>query len=467
MPPAPERKRSKAQRLRDAILEGPPSRARLMGLAAGIMGAATMAVLIEAFYLLVGFLAPHSTIEGLGAARFVPDGQRLGQLASIAEGGGGGIAFLVNLWFAFAIFGISGFALGQVFHSVGRARPSWGPAGVLLPIFGACTAGVAIWAYLSLLAHGSRLANREHWADMTFTDRVWTSDIGIIIVTLLIAIPVSLALLTLWRWWFARIARFVIPTAKPVEQAPSGIEEEAPVSYIEYQQRLRRAKRDSAELRAVERDWRQVPDPILESTVVVDRDSSRAVPPWMEPMAGLNSTLGKPLLAAFALSLAVWFAASVARDRQDWEFQRVPMILSSAHSIALTFKVTDFTKSLRFFALSGRGTLEIVMDEPGKEEPVEIAGSAMINATDPGRADITRTKYVSHDFEGSPPGLYRVFLTLASGDLVRLGYSLGFDVPDSWRVVGALLGVAAAGLIASLLGLVGITIGNMVAYFRR
>ena len=467
MPPAPERKRSQAHRLRDAILEARPSKARLIGLAAGIMGAATMAVLIEAFFVLVGFMAPHSTIEGLGAARFVPDGQRLGQMASIAEGAGGGITFIGNLWFAFAVFGLSGFALGQVFHSVGRARASWGLAGVLLPIFAACTAGIAIWAYLSLLAHGARLTNRERWAEMTFTDRVWTSDVGILIVTLLIAIPVSMALLTLWRWWFARIAGFVIPTAKPAQQAPAEIKEEAPVSYIEYQERVRRAKRDSAELRAVERDWRRVPDPILDSTIVVDRDSSRQVPPWMEPMAGLNSTLGKPLLAVFVVSLGVWFAGSVARDRQHWELQHSPMVLSSANPIALTFKVADFTKSMRIFALSGRGTLEVVLEDPREEELVEIAGSAVIDATDPGRADITRTKSLSHDFEGSPPGFYRVVLTLASGDLVRLGYSLGFDVPDSWRLVGALLGVAAAGLIASLLGLAGITIGNVVAYFRR
>ena len=431
------------------------------------MGAATMAVLIEAFFILVGFMAPHSTIEGLGAARFVPDGQRLGQMASIAEGAGGGITFITNLWFAFAAFGLSGFVLGQVFHSVGRARASWSLAGVLLPIFGACTAGVAIWAYFSMLAHGARLANREYWADMTFTDRVWTSDVGILIVTLLITIPISLAIQTLWRWWFARIAGFFTTTAKPAKQAPSEIEEQAPASYIEYQERVRRAKRDSAELRAVERDWRRVPDPILEATVVVDRDSSRAVPPWMEPMAGLNSKLGKPLLAAFVVSLAVWFAGSVARDRQDWEFQRGPMVLSSESPIALMFKVTDFSKSLRVFALSGRGTLEVVIYDPGGEELVEIAGGTIINATNPGRADITRTKYLSHDFEGSPPGFYRVILTLTSGDLARLGYSLGFDVPDAWRIVGALLGVAAAGLIASLLGLAGIAIGNMVAYFRR
>lgn len=467
MPPARERKRSQAQRVRDAILEGPPSKARLIGLTAGIMGAATTAVLIEAFFVLVGFLAPHSTIEGLGSARFVSDGQRLGQFASIAEGAGGGIALIASLWFAFAAFGLAGFPLGQVFYSVGRARASWSLAGVLPPIFGACTAGVAIWAYLSLLAHGARLANREYWADMTFSDRVWTSDVGILIITLLITVPMSLAILTLWRLWFARIAGFFIPAANPAQQIASEVKEEAPVSYIEYQERVRRAKRDSAELRAVERDWRRVADPVLEATVVVDRDSSRAVPPWMEPMAGLNSTLGKPLLAVFVLSLTVWFAGGVARDRQDWEFQRGPMVLSSAGPIAVTFKVTAFTKSLRIFALSGRGTLEVVMHDPAEEEPVEIAESAIINATNPGRADITRTKYVSYDLEDSPPGSYRVVLTLASGDLVRLGYSLGFDVPDSWRVVGALLGIAAGGLIASLLGLIGITIGNMVAYFRR
>ena len=211
MPPARERKRSQAQRVRDAILEGPPSKARLIGLTAGIMGAATTAVLIEAFFVLVGFLAPHSTIEGLGSARFVSDGQRLGQFASIAEGAGGGIALIASLWFAFAAFGLAGFPLGQVFYSVGRARASWSLAGVLPPIFGACTAGVAIWAYLSLLAHGSRLANREYWADMTFSDRVWTSDVGILIITLLITVPMSLAILTLWRLWFARIAGFFIP----------------------------------------------------------------------------------------------------------------------------------------------------------------------------------------------------------------------------------------------------------------
>ena len=467
MPPAPERKKPEALRLRDAVLEGPTSKARLVGLAAGIIGAVTVAILIEAFFVLVGFIAPHSTIEGLGAARFVSDGQRLGQMASIGEGAAGGLTFISDLWFVFVIFALSGFALGQVFHSVGRARASWSLAGVLLPIFGACAAGTAIWGYLSMLEYGSRIANREYWAKETLADRIWTSDIGVLLVTLMIAVPISLALLTLWRWWFVRIAGFLVPTAKPVEQAPPEIEEEAPLSYIEYQQRVRRAKRDSVELRAVERDWRRAPDPILEATVVVDRDSTREVPPWMEPMAKLNSTLGKPLLAVFVVSLAIWFAGSVARDRQNWELQRNSLALSSEIPIALTLRVADFTKSLRIFALSGEGALDVVMEDPGQEEPVEIGSGVAINARQPGRADINSSKSISHDFEGAPPGFHRVVLTLTSGDLVRLGYSLGFDVPGSWRLVGALLGFAAAGLIASFLGLAGIAIGNMVAYFRR
>ena len=98
---------------------------------------------------------------------------------------------------------------------------------------------------------------------------------------------------------------------------------------------------------------------------------------------------------------------------------------------------------------------------------MKIGEGLVINAPSPGRADISHTKSISHDFEGAPPGFYRVVLRLTSGDIVRLGYSLGFDVPGSWRLVGALLGFAAAGLIASLFGLVGITVGNMVAYFRR
>lgn len=467
MPPVPEQKQPEALRLRDAVLEGLASRARLIGMAAGVSGAITGAVLIEAFFVLVGLIAPHSTIEGLGPARFVLDDQRLGQVASIGEGAAGGLAFISDLWFAFVVFGLSGFAFGQVFHSVGRARASWSVAGVLLPIFGACMAGIAMWGYLSMLEYGSRLADREHWADKTLTDRIWTSDIGILIVSLLITVPVSLALLTLWRWWFARIARFLVPTAKPVEKAPSETEEEAPVSYIEYQQRVRRAKRDSVELRAVERDWRRVPDPIIEATVVVDRDSTREVPPWMEPMAKLNSTLGRPLLAVFVVSLAIWFAAGVARDRQDWNLQRNSLALSSEIPIALTLKVADYTKSLRIFALSGLGTLDVVLEDPSEEEPVEIGSDVVINAREPGRAEVNRARSISHDFEDTSPGLYRVVLTLTSGDLVRLGYSLGFDVPDSWRFVGALLGFAAAGLIASLLGLIGITIGNVVAYFRR
>ena len=467
MSPIPQRKQPEAVRLRDAVLEGPASKARLIGLAAGVLGAVTMAVFVEAFFVLVGFIAPHSTIEGLGPARFESDGQQLAQAASIAEGASGGLAFISNLWFVFLVFGLSGLALGQVFHSVGRARASWGLAGVLLPVFGACAAGIAVWAYLSMLEYGSRLVNREYWAELTLADRIWTSDIGILMLTLLIAVPMSLVLQTVWRWWFARIAGFVVPTARQVEPAPSESEEQAPDSFIEYQQRVSRAKRDSVELRAVERDWRRAPDPILDATVVVDRDSTREVPPWMEPMAKLNSTLGKPLLAVFVLSLAVWFAGGVARDRQEWETRRNSLALSSEIPIAVTLKVADFTRSLRIFALSGQGTLEVIMEEPGEEEPVEIGENLIVNAMNPGRADITRSKSISHDFEGAPPGIYRIILTLKSGDLVRLAYSLAFDVPESWRIVGALLGLAAASLIASLLGLAGIVTGNLVAYFRR
>ncbi|MCY4109090.1 MAG: hypothetical protein OXG11_08690 [Chloroflexi bacterium] len=311
------------------------------------------------------------------------------------------------------------------------------------------------------------MVNREYWAELTLADRIWTSDIGILMLTLLITVPMSLVLLTVWRWWFARIAGFVVPTAKPVEPAPSETEEQAPDSFIEYQQRVSRAKRDSVELRAVERDWRRAPDPILDATVVVDRDSTREVPPWMEPMAKLNSTLGKPLLAVFVLSLAVWSAGGVARDRQEWETRRNSLALSSEIPIAVTLKVADFTRSLRIFALSGQGTLEVIMEEPGEEEPVEIGENLIVNAMNPGRADITRSKSISHDFEGTQPGIYRIILTLKSGDLVRLAYSLAFDVPESWRIVGALLGFAAASLIASLLGLAGIVTGNLVAYFRR
>jgi hypothetical protein len=316
------------------------------------------------------------------------------------------------------------------------------------------------------LTYSSRIADREHWAELTFADHIWTSDVGLVAVTVLIAVPVSLALLALWRWWVVRIAAVFVSIAEPAESDGSEIEEE-PISYIEYQRRVRRLKRDSADLRAVDRDWRRVPDPVLEQTVVIDRDRGRSVPPWMEPMAGLNSVIGKPLLAAFLISLALWLAASLVRDNQGWNSQRGEISLTSSKPIALTLKIADFTKSLRIFGLSGQGMIEIVLHAPGSDEPVEIAERLAVDAVDPTLADLSRARPLSYDFKGSPPGLYRVVLRQVSGEFARLGYSLGFDAPGSWRIVGAVLGAAAAGLIVSTTGLLGIGLANVVAYFRR
>lgn len=468
MLPTAARKRSRAWLVREAILEASPRTAGLIGLAAGILSAATAAVVIEVFYFFVGLVAPSSTIEGLGSARFLRDGERLGLAESLSAGVRGGLTLIADLWPALVALSVSGFILANAFHRVGQARSSWSFAGALLSIFGVCTAGISIWAFLKLLTVSSQLADRDAWREITFSDRIWTSDVGLVVVTLLIATPISLILLALWRWWVLRIARVFVSITEPAEADGSEVvAADEPISYIQYQQNVRRLKIDSAELRALDRDWRRAPDPVLEQTVVVDRDRGRAVPPWMEPMAGLNTVIGKPLLAVFAISLTLWLAASLIRDRQGWEPQRGEFGLSSSAPLALSLEITDFTRSLRIFGLSGRATIEIRLHPPGNEEAIEITDRLIVDLIDPARANVSGSRPLSYDFEGSPPGVYRLAVTMVSGEFARLGYSLGFDVPDSWRIAAISLGLAAAGLILSTVGLAGMGLANVVAYFRR
>ena len=183
-------------------------------------------------------------------------------------------------------------------------------------------------------------------------------------------------------------------------------------------------------------------------------------------MVRLNVVIGKPLLATFALSLALWFGADLVRDGQNWKSQRGEIGVTSSQAMSLTLTITEFTKSLRLFGLSGRGKTEVQLVEPGNTEPVGIAGRLTVDAMDPLKADLSRAQAFSYNFTGSVPGLYRVVLRQSSGEFVRLGYSLGFEPPHSWRIVAIVLGVATASLIVSTAGLTAIAIGNLVSYLR-
>ena len=450
--------------LREVLLSTRVTTIGILGTAAAILTSVTIAALIEALFLVVGLLAPHSTIDELGPAQFVSAGTRLSQSKSLTEGLEGGLIFIRNLWPSFTALCLTGFILAVALRSFGRARSSWGFGGVLLAIFAVCTMVFGIWTYLEHLALSARLADRDYWADLTYIESVWMSEVGIVALTLLASIPASLTIFTFWRWWILQIARFFVHGVEPNDSLDSITEDETQISHTDYQNRLANLKRDSAELRRLDRDWRRVSDSVLDQTVVVDRDRGRSVPPWMEPMVRLNVVIGKPLLATFALSLALWFGADLVRDSQNWKPQRGEIGITSTQAMSLTLTITEFTKSLRLFGLSGRGETEVQVVKPGNAASIGIAGRLTVDAIDPLKDGLSRTQAFSYNFTGGVPGLYRVVLRQSSGEFARLGYSLGFEPPHSWRIVAIVLGIATASLIVSTAGLTAIAIGNLVSY---
>ncbi len=462
------RRKTAAEITRDAILAGRPAPALLSGLAAGLLGAGTLALAVAAFYLALSALAPFSTIEGLGTARFVRNGERLALADSIPEGLSGGLSLLRDGWPGLVGFCLLGIVAAAAFYAVGRAKPSWSNVGAFIVVFALCTAGVSIWAYWQGQTLRSQFANRDFWDDPELLDRILRTDPGVLGVTLAITAPVSVAILFLWRWWFLRLGRLFFAASEDSDAADADQVEEAPPSYIDFQDRMRRVKRDSAELRSIESDVRRAPDPIMDRTVVVERDHGRSVPKWMEPVAALNSVLGRPLLVLFVVSLAIWLAMSLVRDRQIWHVQSgVISLRSSGPPLFVRLRVGEPARTLRIFGLAGKGAVDIVIQRLGAEEPDVLSDGLVVDANEPSTSDFSALRPLSRELRGEPEGTYRVEFTLTSGELMNLGYVVGFEIPVQWRVVGVALGLAGAGLIISTFGLLSVAGANVGAYFWR
>jgi len=414
-----------------ALLEAPARTGILIGLLAGLsVGALVWALILAA-----------ATIVGLGSG--TPSGNFRAALSAT--------------WTLFPTMVLAaGLAAPARRHLLGR-HPRWGQVGAALAVLAAFLLLVLPWAFRQRLVQGDLLTREPVYTTPGALYRATEADGWLLLWFGLLALGGALLFTVVIRrvfdYGFARL-RGVAPDVIEVAVPDAG-------DFQRQQTGLGQLKLEIAELRA--RPTRHVTiDPVISGTHVIDREVDRAVPRWMEPLARLNFGPGKFLLIGFIAAAVLWFAAVASRVPQEWIIWRAATFVTpDAPAYVVPFELVPNVSAIRIYAVSGEGDVIAAVADRGSLDTI------------PGKTVRARGDDVLTVNSGLPtiiglddlePGPYDLRLDRFSG-AVLIGVAAERTSAFSTHLLALVLGVAAAGMLASGAGLLLLALANLRAYF--
>lgn|GEM_PF-2613812 len=248
-----------------------------------------------------------------------------------------------------------------------------------------------------------------------------------------------------------------LPVAESESEDPA-----PPVSDLQRDQTgLGRLKLEISELRRRTTE-RPAGDPIISATDVIDRETGRTVPPWVEPVADLNFRLGKGLLIAFIVSVLVSFTAVALKAPEEWLVWRNAIFVTPrASALIVPIDIVPNISAIRLYAISGEG--DIIGGLARRGAPRNIPGRVVRVRGYPDSPQVDAPPNVI-SFEGLDPGHYALRIDRFSGSLF-VGITAERTSALSTHLLEVVLGAGAAGMLATGTGLTLLAVANIRAYF--
>ena len=367
-------------------------------------------------------------------------------------------AVLIATWTLVPVLTITGGVAGISRRHFLGLHPGWGRIGAAL----AALAGLLLlnmtWAYRQRLIQGDALT-RESVYDVPGSLYLATETDGLLFVwfgfaALAGAIVFTLVAGSLLDTLVVRLLG--VTQSVGHEPAPSASD------FQREQTGLSRLKLEIAGLRGLATEHRQI-DPIIGATDVIDRETGRAVPRWMEPVAALNFRLGKGLVIGFVVSALIWFGAVALKAPEEWLVWRNAFFVTpSAGSFIVQVDLVPNISAIRINAVSGEG-----------DALARLARRGVARAL-PGR--VVRVRGYPENprfrappniiaFDGLEPGPYALHVDWLSGSLF-VGITAERNSSLSTHFLAAVLGVGAAGMLAAGAGLLLLAAANIRAYLN-
>ncbi len=413
-----------------AILDSAPRTAVALGLLSGL----AIAVILLALALAV------ATIAGFEAG--TPSGNFTAVLKFTSP--------------AFVILIAAGGAAGISRRYVLELHPGWGRIGAGVAVFAVFLLLAVPWAFRQRLIQGDALTRRTVYEVPGGLYHATESD-GILLLLFGLAALVGAILFSVIAGGILdSLVRRALPIVETGPEEPT----HPPSDFQSEQTGLSRLKLEIIELRR--RNGRRRPiDPVISATNVIDRETGRAVPPWMEPIADLNFRLGKGLLIAFIISALVWFTAVASKAPEEWLVWRNAIFVTPrTGTFIIPVDIVANVSAIRLHAVTGEGDVIGALARRGAPDTipgrvVRVRGFPEPLQSDPPPSIIT--------FDGLDPGHYALRLNWFSGS-VLIGMTAERTSSLSTHLLAVVLGVSAAGMLAAGAGLALLTAANLRAY---
>ncbi len=418
-----------------AVLTAAPGAVIALGLLSGLV----LAVILWA----LGLAA--ATIIGFGA------GTPSGNFSAVLE----------STWPLVLVLAITGGVASISRRYVLQLHPGWGRIGVGIAVFAVFLLLALTWAFRQRVVEGDAITRKTVYEVPGSLYQATETD-GPLLVWFGLAALVGAVLFTVVA---GGLLDFLVARRLHVAESESESEPEEPAPLTSDFQReqtgLSRLKLEIVELRR-RTTQRPASDPIISATDVIDRETGRTVPPWMEPIADLNFRLGKGLLVAFIISAVVWFTAAALKAPDDWLVWRNTIFVTPwAGTFIVPIDIAPNVSAIRLYAVSGEGDVIGGLARRGDPDVipgrvVRVRGYSEFLQVDPPPNMIS--------FEGLEPGHYVLRIDRFDGSLL-IGMTAERTSAISTHLLAVVLGIASAGMLAGGAGLTLLAVANLRGYF--
>ena len=332
----------------------------------------------------------------------------------------------------------------------------WGRIGAGVALFGVFLLLSLTWAFRQRLIQGDALTRQSVYEVPGGLYQATEAD-GLLLIWFGLAALIGAVLFTVTA---GGVLDYLIERRLPVAESESEYPAPPVSDFQRNQTGLGRLKLEIRELRRRTTE-RPEGDPIISATDVIDRETGRTVPPWMEPVADLNFGLGKGLLIAFIFSALVWFAAVALKAPEEWLVWRNAIFVTPrAGALIVPIDLAPNISAIRLYAISGEG--DIIGGLARRGAPRVMSGRVVrVRGYLDSPQVVAPPNVIS--FDGLDPGHYALRIDRFSGSLF-VGMTAERTSALSTHLLAVVLGAAAAGMVSTGAGLTLLAVANVRAY---